>query len=144
VNPSDRFEVKTANIVHETIEGETVIVNLENGYYYSTDKLGSVFWNLLQSGLAYQEIIELLVEHYPQDLDEIRNSFAGLIEELQAEGLIAKTGGETSAATPNQVLGALGDLEFSAPVLQKHEDMEELLLVDPIHDVEESGWPNKK
>jgi hypothetical protein len=27
--------------------------------------------------------------------------------------------------------------------LHKYTDMEELLLLDPIHDVDETGWPNK-
>ena len=30
------------------------------------------------------------------------------------------------------------------PVLEKYTDMQELLLLDPIHDVEEAGWPKAK
>jgi len=33
---------------------------------------------------------------------------------------------------------------FSAPVLNAYTDMEELLLLDPIHDVDQAGWPMPK
>jgi hypothetical protein len=30
---------------------------------------------------------------------------------------------------------------WSSPVLSIYDDMQDLLLLDPIHDVDESGWP---
>ena len=34
---------------------------------------------------------------------------------------------------------------FQSPEIQKFTDMEDLLLIDPIHEVdEEAGWPNIK
>jgi hypothetical protein len=33
---------------------------------------------------------------------------------------------------------------FTRPVLTKFTDMQDLLLLDPIHDVNSSGWPAKK
>jgi hypothetical protein len=33
---------------------------------------------------------------------------------------------------------------FVAPVLHKHTDMQDLLLLDPIHEVDETGWPSVK
>ena len=34
---------------------------------------------------------------------------------------------------------------LAAPVLNKYSDMQDLLLLDPIHDVdEEAGWPTNK
>jgi hypothetical protein len=30
---------------------------------------------------------------------------------------------------------------FVAPCLHKYTDMQELLLIDPIHDVDDYGWP---
>jgi len=34
--------------------------------------------------------------------------------------------------------------EFRAPVLNVYADMKDLLLLDPIHDVDEVGWPTPK
>ena len=33
-------------------------------------------------------------------------------------------------------------LGFEAPILQKYTDMQDLLLLDPIHEVDEAGWPH--
>ncbi len=30
---------------------------------------------------------------------------------------------------------------FEAPVLESYSDMQDLLLLDPIHDVDDAGWP---
>ncbi len=33
---------------------------------------------------------------------------------------------------------------FQIPVLDVYSDMQDLLLLDPIHDVDETGWPTPK
>jgi hypothetical protein len=37
-----------------------------------------------------------------------------------------------------------GRVPFPAPVLNKFTDMQMLLLIDPIHDVSQKGWPQLK
>jgi len=50
------FSVKKPDVVHETIDGETVIVNLENGIYYSLRNSGVDMWNLLEAGLTWMSL----------------------------------------------------------------------------------------
>jgi hypothetical protein len=33
---------------------------------------------------------------------------------------------------------------YIPPILNRHGDMQDLALLDPIHDVEGEGWPNRK
>jgi hypothetical protein len=33
---------------------------------------------------------------------------------------------------------------YDPPVLNRYDDLQKLALLDPIHDVEEAGWPNRK
>ena len=35
----------------------------------------------------------------------------------------------------------INKIPFEEPKLEKYSDMEDLLLLDPIHDVEDEGWP---
>ena len=35
-------------------------------------------------------------------------------------------------------------LEFAAPVLRKYTDMQDFLLVDPIHQTTDAGWPEAR
>jgi hypothetical protein len=39
------------NIAHEIIDGEAIIVNLENGNYYSLNKTGAEIWNFIEKDL---------------------------------------------------------------------------------------------
>ena len=37
----------------------------------------------------------------------------------------------------------LSPMAFEKPVIEKFSDMQEMLLLDPIHEVSEMGWPNE-
>ena len=66
-----------------------------------------------------------------------------LLAQLQQENLIVPVDGVASIAL-DQLLPSTNGHEkpsFNAPALQKYSDMQELLLLDPIHDVDEAGWP---
>ena len=41
------YRVDLPNIMHEMIEKEVVVVNLDNGTYYSFDGVGGQIWQLL-------------------------------------------------------------------------------------------------
>jgi hypothetical protein len=47
---------------------------------------------------------------------------------------------ELSNGKPSDISGC----EFVTPCLQKYTDMEELLLIDPIHEIDEVGWPSAR
>ena len=55
-----------------------------------------------------------------------------LLDQLTTDGLLERTG--DAAAPPMADLGGLAYERFT--------DMEELILLDPVHDVSEAGWPN--
>ena len=69
-------------------------------------------------------------------------------EWLQTEELIELFLDNREAATiqpaENQEKQKDGELAvFESPKLEKHSDMREFLLVDPIHHVDDRGWPHK-
>lgn len=142
-NLSDRFEVVGQDIVHETIEGEVVIVNLENGFYYSMEKTGCHVWNMIMGGCSMGEIVQKLSDCFPDQTDEISMSTASVIHELLSENLIRQSTGSGRRAVAENLSLELGD-NFAPPVLAKYKEMQDLLLVDPIHEVADSGWPNIK
>lgn len=144
MNLSERFRVSGPNIVHEVIEGEVVIVNMNNGYYYSSENIGSVVWRMVEQGSTYGEIIAALAARYPGSSAEIERTTAQMIGELRDEGLIIGTEAGPGGVVPADAFAGLDDSGFMPPQLHKHKDMQDLLLVDPIHEVEATGWPNRK
>jgi hypothetical protein len=143
---NSRFRVNSPQVTHETIDGEAVILNLDTGSYYSVNNAAAVIWNLLDSGMTIKRIIETISARFTGSPKEIEAGVQALIEKLAEEGLII-VNAEVDGTTAEQVeLTAVRHPEpepFEFPALHKYTDMEDLLLLDPIHDVDDIGWPNK-
>jgi hypothetical protein len=148
MGPNDRYKINP-KITHETIEGEVVIVNLHNGNYYSLDKLGADVWCLIEMNLNIGEIINEISLYYDCGLKEIENAISQLISELMNEELIIVNSDKTAKSDvsnhPQFEKRIAGNKNsFEKPFLQKYTDMQDLLVLDPIHEVDEMGWPNVK
>jgi hypothetical protein len=147
---AERFSINSSKITHETIDGEVVIVNLASGSYYSLDGVGATIWRCLEDRPSLGEIVADTAEHFDGESEELTKAVKKLIDELQAEGLILKEVNENQTGTLPNASVAPGPSEgsvkaqFTPPQLHKYTDMQDLLLLDPIHDVDEAGWPTVK
>jgi hypothetical protein len=139
-----RYRINAPQVTHQTIEDEAIILNLENGAYYSTEGTGVVIWEGAVQGATADEIIAYLKQQYNGDIAAMATATARFLAELQQEELIvpAAPDGVSVPAFPQPPLEALA--AFESPVLNKYTDMQDLLLLDPIHEVDEQGWPIKK
>lgn len=137
------YQVNSPNVIHEIIDGEAVLVNMENGSYYSIDSVGAVVWDYIERGLSSSQIVEAISEQYAGERADITTGIEQLIDDLQSEQLIVAGRPTNSNNHPvTKANTAATKPKFVAPILNKYTDMEDLLLLDPIHDVDESGWPN--
>jgi Coenzyme PQQ synthesis protein D (PqqD) len=138
---NQRFRVNTPMVTHETIDGEAVIINLDSGNYYSLVDVGSFIWELIEQGASTSELQNLVSQTYQGDASDIDQGVQDLLVQLQQESLIVPVDGP--AAFEAQVIPTNGHEKpsFNPPSLNKYSDMQELLLLDPIHDVDEAGWP---
>ena len=141
-----RFKVNSPTVTHETIDGEAVIINLDSGNYYSLVGVGSFIWGLIDSGASTSEVINLIPETYQCNAADIDKGVQELLAQLQAESLIVPLE-EANSLDPSQFSlkqpteNNHEKLPFNPPLLNKYSDMQELLLLDPIHDVDDTGWP---
>lgn len=130
--------------VHEAFGDETVIVNLDTGSYYSAQGTSSVIWRLVGNGALESNILRQLRSEFAGDRDEMERALGTFLDQLLEEALVTCVtvgeGGNTPGASENPA----PDKVFSVPLLQKYTDMEEMLLLDPIHEVDEQGWPSTR
>ena len=141
---NQRFRVNTPTVTHEIIDGEAVIINLDSGNYYSLVDAGSFIWGLVERGASASEIQNLVLKIYHGDGTEIDRSVQELLAQLQLENLIVPVDAADEALDLSQVTPANNNHDkaaFNPPVLHRYSDMQELLLLDPIHDVDDTGWP---
>ena len=137
---AERFRVDPDKVVHETIEGEAILIHLDNGYYYSLDGAGAEIWGLLAESRSVDETAGALARAY--DSDEVATEVRRIADELVAENLLEQTDIAPAAALNGD--GPAERRAFTAPVLKKYEDMQDFLLVDPIHETSDAGWPETK
>jgi hypothetical protein len=106
----------------------------------------AVIWNLLDSGMTIGRITETISARFTGSHKEIEAGVQALIEKLAEEGLIIANGEVDGTAAEHAEATVIQNSEpkpFEFPALHKYTDMEDLLLLDPIHDVDDIGWPNK-
>jgi hypothetical protein len=139
----DRFEVSRPEVVGSVVDGEVVAINLDTGSYYNIAGAGTDVWVAVERAASPQEVTAQLAHRFDMPIDEIAAEVTRFMQELRVEGLIRPAEADAPRAEP-----AAGDLPsdgqapFSPPVLEKFTDMEDLLLLDPVHDVTERGWPH--
>jgi hypothetical protein len=109
-------------------------------------QVGSFIWGLVEKGASASEVQNLVLQTYQGNATDIDRGVQELLAQLQQENLIVPVdgAGASDLTQLNQVLHSNNSPErpsFNPPLLHKYSDMQELLLLDPIHDVDEAGWP---
>jgi Coenzyme PQQ synthesis protein D (PqqD) len=136
-----RYAVNSGQVISEIVDGEAVMINLTTGNYYSLNESGSAVWALIESGAGTDEIVGRLAARYEAVEDEIDEAVTRLLEELRHEELVVPGAEDGSAPTPAPEPGGQRT-PFEVPRLEKHSDMQDLILLDPVHEVDERGWPH--
>ena len=139
------FRINTPTVTHETIEGECVAINLQTGHYYSLQGTAVDIWNLIAlHTLSTGSIVDELCRRFEGSRDDIEEAATKFVQTLEAEHLIVEEihPANSSAALATEVADPRP--RFQLPKFQKFTDMEELLLLDPIHEVDEAGWPSAR
>ena len=141
------FKINSPNVVCEAIDGEFVIVNLKTGHYYSLVNVGAHIFDLLMKGFPRAHVIEIIAGRYEGVRADMEKAVDDLIAQLQTEVIIVpreQLNREDLNSFPEAAELVAAKKPFQFPVLEKYTDVQDLLALDPIHEVDEMGWPNKK
>jgi len=147
INMQTRYKINTPDVIYENVDNEVLIIEFNTGNYYSLNNSGADIWELLAAGTTEARIIQIIGKKYNSGNEEVQPAVDNLINELVEEKLIVpiKTEGNDAVNSVEMDISPPSiDLAFESPTLQKFSDMQELLLLDPIHEVDETGWPAPK
>ena len=142
---SIRHRVNSPRVMHETIDDEVIVIDLNTGSYYSLRASGAAIWHALERGLPDDRIADVVAARYDGDRGEIAAAVSELLRQLSEEGLIESSNGAGDAPlaeTPASAEDGRPRERFQPPVLEKHTDMQDLILLDPVHEVDARGWPH--
>ncbi|MEZ5735858.1 MAG: PqqD family protein [Novosphingobium sp.] len=145
---TDSYEPAGQDIVSEEIEGEVIIVNLKNGNYYSLTQSGTEIWASIEGHESIGQMHRKLQCRYAGEAETIEQDLAQLIQALEAEELIVRlpAGANGHANGTDIAEPSAGEKEpYAPPMFERFTDMGDLLLLDPVHEVEDQkGWPHAK
>lgn len=137
------YEVCAPDVVAEDFGGEIVVLNLLNGKYFSLLDVSADIWRDLALGYRPQDIID----HTAAARPDLEASVVSLIEGMIHEELIRPRAEAVGWIAPAEVASSAASLALCAtvPQIEAFDDMAELILADPIHDVEaDIGWPVRR
>jgi hypothetical protein len=133
------YSINNEDVSLERLNGETIILNFKTGAYYSCQGTGSdLFWmisNKVSIG-SWRQILE----NYYLFSDDVSDGIVEFIQEALKEKIIHEL--NNSEVTEISLPDDLKRAHWTTPNLLKYNDVQHLLLVDPIHDSSLQGWPN--
>lgn len=149
MNEHDYFRINKPEVSAEVFDGEIVIINFRTGNYYSLEEAGSEIWKLVHLGVDRTGIKSAMIRLFKGDPEAVGTAVDRLLTELAREGIILKAGEKQPTGEPESApdYGLQKDQltwNNDAAFLHKYSDMQDLLLLDPIHEVDENGWPHGK
>lgn len=133
------FELSSPDVVAEDFGTEIVVLNLSNGKYFSLIGAAVDIWKDILGGHHPGGLLDQLESDQYKHTETVRNFILDLIH----QGLIRPIQNTVKSVPSNAAVALINDAE--PPNLASFDDMAELILADPIHDVEEDiGWPAKR
>ncbi|MCG3176714.1 MAG: hypothetical protein MOGMAGMI_01675 [Candidatus Omnitrophica bacterium] len=137
-----RYQINRPSVLDEIIEHEVILIDLDKGVYYNTEHAGADIWRGLKSGWDDAAIAEYIACRYSIGTEMARKSVDDFIRTLESEQLIIKDPEARGGRTMEPRLEETGaPLPFELPRIFKYTDLKELLLLDPIHDIDTSERP---
>lgn len=123
--------VSTATADFEDFTDEIVVIDSNTGAFYSLKGRAIPLWRAWTQGLQPQRLDDALavLEEYEQDL--VRT----MVQELETAGILVRD--------ERPVQGVLDWGDFPPASFIKSNDFDDLIRLDPIHDVSDQGWPHR-
>jgi hypothetical protein len=126
ISDEQRFGLNEPAVVADVVDGETIIMNLEKGDYYSLNRSGGELWALLAAGLPRKEVHQTVARRH--DPAPSAQEIDGFIGTLLVHNLIVPVNHANGSANVRE-FAASG--AWSMPALSVYSDMKELLAMDP-------------
>lgn len=136
------FRINAPDVINETIDGEAIILHLGTGRYYSAQGCGAQVWGWLSAGIPTACAVDLLAASYDSDRTTIEAAVGHFVDHLRAEDLLAPSASPAVEA-PQPAAPSDAKVPFEPPLLECYTDLQDLLLLDPVHEVDAGrGWPH--
>jgi hypothetical protein len=134
---SEQLVVNVSRFPHETIDGETILIDAESGHLILLTGFAAVLWSHLVGSTSSEVLASAVDARFGTDAAEATRRF---IQELRAAEIVVPT----TDAGSDAISPLPWPERFTAPVLERYDDIANIIAMDPIHDVGPAGWPRAR
>ena len=135
------YKINRPKVDYEVFEDEIVVINFDNGNYFSLKGSAVEIWKMISEDLSDNVIVQSMKSMYGLNHKEAEEAFGEFIGRLIEDELVCEFEIMNEKNLDLELSYQNETKLFEPPVYEKYTDMSDLLLLDPIHDVDESGWP---
>ena len=82
------YRIDRNRVAWDEIDGETLIINVETGFYFSLDDVGSLIWSMLVDGVDERDMVARIVNEYEVEESTAREDLQALVDVLVGEELV--------------------------------------------------------
>lgn len=76
------------HVMFRELDGEAVLLNLQNEMYYGLDEVGTRMWQLLTTSDSVQAAMDTMLEEFDVTPETLEQDLTKMINELQEQGLL--------------------------------------------------------
>ena len=87
IGPDTVLQRKQDMLFNE-IDGEVVMLSIENSEYYGMDKVGSSIWRILEKPIFFKELIDCLLQRYEVTKEQCTKDTLVFLHHLEDKNLI--------------------------------------------------------
>jgi hypothetical protein len=130
----ERLVVNVSRFAHETVDGETILIDAETGHLLLLTGFASVLFDHLIGGGAPAGIAAVVEGRFGSEAGSATRTF---LQELRTAGILV----QTTEPAPSAGAPPAWPERFSVPVVERYDDIAKIIAMDPIHEVGVPGWP---
>ena len=137
-----RYALNQPPVVGEVIDGEVMVINLDTGVYYSVTGAGAAVWPMLIAGATRLEISDRVARHYGASAASVERDLGMFIARLADEAILRPRHDDVAAGSFDAV-DEWPAATYPGFGFERYDDMQALLVIDPVHEVGDFGWPSR-
>ena len=134
--------VESQSVMSEILDGEAVIVDFTTGRYHAAAGVAATVWRGMVSGQSLDVIMIDVRSSHTDVPDDAEVAVLTFIDSVVEAGLARPA--DEGASSTESIRPALDSepTPWAVPILESHDDLADLMLIDPVHDVTARGWPD--
>lgn len=121
------LQIASKAVVGKVLDGEVVIINLESGYYYSSEGIGAAIWEMIEHSMSRTGILGAVEARYTGETVDAAK-IGAFLDSLVQFGLVRETDEAGSASAPEI---ASWPESYADPEILAYDDVADMVALDP-------------